>query len=227
MDLEFRPFAAIGNPNALVCLGSNLKAGDPEDPRCGTGVNRYNGPEILAYTAETDNNQLSIQARLVPRPVGNIPQFVIGDCEWAQWKPKSAPGAGENNLRELDDEVNFWGAQWWKNNCMSLFVSNGYPAFKGFATNVITTGNNNDCGSWQARPGNSGHPPATLPDVIDIIVTDNVVKNGPNISGHIKQIVRVDRTQSANDNYAGNPGHQGWGRITNLVCGAGAPAPAP
>ena len=51
-----------------------------------------------------------------------------------------------------------------------------------------------------------------------------IMKDGPNISGNIKQIVSVNRTLSANDNYAGNPGHQGWGKITGYVCG---PVPAP
>jgi len=49
------------------------------------------------------------------------------------------------------------------------------------------------------------------------------MKDGPNISGNIKQIVSVDRTLSANDNYAGNPGHDGWGKITGYICG---PVPA-
>ena len=104
---------------------------------------------------------------------------------------------------------------------MSVFTDNGYPAFKGYATNVAIGSGQPNCGQWEARPGNSGHPPATLPDVINIIVTDNVMKDGPNISGNIKQIVTVNRTLSANDNYAGNPGHQGWGKITGYSLRSG------
>jgi len=213
----------------LVC-GAPIGQTPNPDPLC----NGYTGPPIVIYTAEGGNNEFSVEAQL--SPVITTALFVIGDCESDQAKLKKgkAPPANkkpkkgktppaDNNLREIGDEVNFWGAQWWKNNCMSVFTDNGYPAFKGYATNV-NIGSGQDCGQWEARPGNSGHPPATIPDVINIIVTDNVMKDGPNISGNIKQIVTVDRTLSANDNYAGNPGHQGWGKITGYVCG---PVPAP
>ena len=81
------------------------------------------------------------------------------------------------------------------------------------------------CGLWQARPGNSGHPPdaSVLGTDIAIIVTNRVNKQGPNIGGVIKQIVLVHRDPSVGDNYDGNPGHQGWGRITDYICG---PIPA-
>jgi hypothetical protein len=225
--VNFRLFATLGDPGALVCTG---QPGD--DPRCGS----YNGclvdlvggacpageGGIIIYTKEHSTNTISVQANVTPANTPGIPTFVIGDCEWDQSVPdkKQVIPPTENNLREVGDLVNFWGSQWWKNNCMSLFISNGYPAFKGFATNVSTTPiTGYPCGEWQARPGNSGHPPATLPNLVNIIVTDNVVKDGNDISGHIKQIVTVDRSQASQDNYAGNPGHQGWGVITQIVCG--------
>ena len=99
---------------------------------------------------------------------------------------------------------------------MSNENDNGYPAFKGFATNyspiVTPTG---PCGRRQAWPGNGGHPPATLPQVIDNVATNRVNKDGPHIFGNVIQIVRVDRNSplaGGQDNYAGNPGHQGWAR---------------
>jgi len=233
LQVNFRITSPGLDPNlpggALVC-GAPIGQTPNPDPLC----NGYTGPPIVIYTAEGGNNEFSVEAQL--SPVITTALFVIGDCESDQAKLKKgkAPPANkkpkkgktppaDNNLREIGDEVNFWGAQWWKNNCMSVFTDNGYPAFKGYATNV-NIGSGQDCGQWEARPGNSGHPPATLPDVINIIVTDNVMKDGPNISGNIKQIVSVDRTLSDNDNYAGNPGHQGWGKITGYVCG---PVPAP
>jgi len=202
---------------ALVC-GAPLGQIPNPNPLC----NGYAGPPIVIYTSENGNNEFSVEAQL--SPVITTALFVIGDCEYdqAMLKKGDTPPA-DNNLREIGDEVNFWGAQWWKNNCMSVFTDNGYPAFKGYATNVAR-GSGQNCGQWEARPGNSGNPPNTVPNVINIIVTDNVMKDGPNISGNIKQIVTVDRTLSANDNYAGNPGHQGWGKITGYVCG---PVPAP
>ncbi len=65
------------------------------------------------------------------------------------------------------------------------------------------------------------------PTVIAIIVTDNVIKDGPNIGGNIKQIVLVDRDAALGDRYSGNPGHQGWGKITEILCGPGTPPVPP
>ena len=123
-----------------------------------------------------------------------VAQFVIGDVE-----PHAA-----------GDIVNFWGSQWWKNNQMSGFVANGVASFKGYATN-----SDNVCGgTWVSSPGNSSDPPATIPSVISIIVTDTVVKNGDDISGTIKQIITV----AQDGGYGPNPGHDGNGPVVSVLC---------
>jgi hypothetical protein len=127
-------------------------------------------------------------------PCAGRPMFVIGD------KEKHAVG----------DIVNFWGAQWWKNNVMSGFVSNGVAAFKGYASD-----SDNFCGGiWETRPGNSSNPPATIPEDVLVIVTDTVHKDGPDITGNIKQIVVVH----SDGGYGPNPGHAGKGKVTSIVC---------
>jgi hypothetical protein len=230
IEFQLAPGAASGSL-ALVCPGSNLKPDQTQDPRCtDTGLSDgipYDGPEVIVYTGENSDNTLLVQARLIPDP--GLPRFVIGNCEYEQWKlKKGQTPPADNGIRELFDDVNFWGAQWWKNNCMSDFTDNGYPSFKGYATNVILDQTPN-CGRWQARPGNSGHPPATLPRYVSVIVTDNVVKDGPNIGGDILQIVTVDRfatvTGVPQDRYSGNPGHAGSGEIISIDCGPGAITP--
>ena len=107
--------------------------------------------------------------------------------------------------------VNFWGAQWWKNNQMSGFVSNGVASFKGFATQAEQL-------LWRhvAEP-----PGQQLESAVAIIVTDTVVKNGPNISGNIKEIVIVQH----DGNYGPNPGHRGGGPVTTIVCQSNSPGP--
>jgi hypothetical protein len=125
-----------------------------------------------------------------------LPVFVIGDVE---------PHA-------VGDAVNFWGAQWWKNNIMSGIVSPGASraSFKGFATRAEL-----ECGgSWETRPGNSPPPPATIAADIAVIVTSTVQKIGPNIGGDIKEIVVV----SQDGGYGPNPGHEGNGLVKSIVC---------
>jgi len=128
-----------------------------------------------------------------PTPVGR-PLFVIGDVE---------PHA-------VGDNVNFWGSQWWKNNIMSGVVNAGYPAFKGYADQADTT-----CGgTWTTLPGNSSNPPDTIPADVLVIVTDTVHKNGPNISGTIKQILTVH----SDGDYGPAPGHRGNGVVSVVNC---------
>jgi hypothetical protein len=132
-----------------------------------------------------------------PPPVPPLlPVFVIGDVE---------PHA-------VGDVVNFWGAQWWKNNIMSGFTGPGASraSFKGFATrSTLLCG-----GAWESRPGNSPPPPATIPADIAVVVTSTVVKDGPNLSGNIKEIVVVHQ----DGGYGPNPGHAGNGRVSSIVC---------
>ena len=125
-----------------------------------------------------------------------LPVFVIGDVE---------PHA-------VGNDVNFWGAQWWKNNIMSGTVSPGASraSFKGFATLADLR-----CGGfWESLPGNSSRPPDTIAADIAVVVTSTVVKNGPNLSGDITQIVVVHQ----DGGYGPNPGHAGNGRVTSIVC---------
>lgn len=185
--VDFRLSAASGS-GVLVCDGSADQPDACED---------YSGPFVVIYTAEGSTNTLSVQARLRPASVGQpLPLFVIGDVE---------PHA-------VGDVVNFWGAQWHKNNFMSGFVSKGVASFKGYASNA-----QDFCGGkWESRPGNSSKPPATIPAEVAVIVTDTLLKNGPNISGTIKQIVLVRHDRK----YGPNPGHRGSGPVTEILCPA-------
>ena len=153
---------------------------------------------VLSSVAEVDidnNNPPTIDnAGTITIPCGR-PLFVIGDIE------NHATGS----------IVNFWGAQWWKNNIMSHGASNGVAGFKGFASDSdVTCG-----GTWQSRPGNSSNPPDTIPADVMVIVTDAVQKNGSNIGGTITQILTVH----SDGNYGPNPGHAGSGTVSSVFCG--------
>lgn len=99
--------------------------------------------------------------------------FVIGD--------KSPNGVGA--------QVNYWGAQWEKTNSLTGGAPNA--SFRGYAVAPTspTVG-----GTFTAVPGNSGHPPASVPSYIRVIVTNKVTKSGSNITGTIVKlvVVRVD-----------------------------------
>jgi hypothetical protein len=112
----------------------------------------------------------------------------------------------------LNGHVEFWGAQWAKNNHPSGGAAPN--AFKGFADTTTTTPP--ACGdTWTARPGNSSKPPARpLPTDMVIIVSSKVTQRGSTISGNILHLVVV----KVNPGYAPNPGHTGTGKVEGVVC---------
>jgi len=189
-----------------ICLDD--ARGAPTDP-CGNPstvhANKFHGSRA---------NYRSVAAEL---PAA---QFVIGDVEphsplgFADNAGKTKKKTGPNDVL-TGDVVNFWGSQWWKNNIMSQFTSNGYPSFKGYADF-----SDNFCGgTWTSLPGNSSKPPKEIGADVAIIVTSNVWKNGNNISGNIKEILIVHQ----DGNYGPNPGHDGNGPVTTVLCTTQAP----
>jgi hypothetical protein len=125
-----------------------------------------------------------------------------------------APGGGSfvigNGNSATGTAVNFWGAQWWKNNTLS--GGTAPAAFKGFALNPTTP----SCGtSWSTDPGNSAPPPAgPLPAFMGVIVSSSISKSGSLISGNTPDIVVVQ----TNAGYAPNPGHAGTGTVVATFC---------
>ena len=155
-------------------------------------------PSAAAHSSAAATREARQSASDDPDGSAPIAVFVIGDAE----------------SNDIGATVNFWGAQWWKNNQMSDTVSSGVASFKGFAT----TSANSCGGTWQSRPGNSYNPPSTLDEDIAVIVTSTVIKNGAAIRGDIKRIVMVHH----DGNYGPNPGHSGNGVITEIVCDGGS-----
>lgn len=140
------------------------------------------------------------------RPFSTSGMFVIGD----QSADQSLQGG---------DTITFWGAQWWKDNGLS---GGAAPAsFKGFADTL--TGNAWCGDSWSTRPGNSSFPPATVGPVtsdgtVEMLVSTDVTKDGPVISGDIAKVVTV----RVNPGYEPNPGHPGTGVVVDVLCDGSA-----
>ncbi|HEX4706623.1 MAG TPA: hypothetical protein VH229_02725 [Candidatus Udaeobacter sp.] len=116
----------------------------------------------------------------------------------------------------VGNTVTFWGAQWWKKNHLSGGTA---PAsFKGFAN--CTNPNPPACGgTWISDPGNSSHPPDTVPADITVIVSSLITKSGSIESGDIPMMVTIH----TNPGYDGNPGHAGTGTVTAVVCQGARP----
>jgi hypothetical protein len=129
----------------------------------------------------------------------------------------SNPGTfviGDQNV-QVGSPVTFWGAQWWKDNPLSTGLA---PAsFKGFAVDAPPV-----CGGpWTTDPGDSSHPPATIPDTIPVIVSSTITKSGPVISGDVTEVAEV----AVDPGYAGDPGHPGTGTVVGFDCGGGVGIP--
>jgi hypothetical protein len=169
-----------------------------------TGATAFGTPNTCTVLTSTATLEVANNAPSTLTDAGTInvtsdlcrPLFVIGD--------KEAHGIGAT--------VNFWGSQWWKNNDMTGLVDKGVASFKGYASD-----SDNFCGGmWETRPGNSSNPPATIPTDIMVIVTDTVQKDGPDITGSIKQILMVH----SDGGYGPAPGHRGNGTVTQVLCPA-------
>jgi hypothetical protein len=145
---------------------------------------------VTTPVGPSDAVALSVQ----PPPPAAIPLFVIGDAE----------------AHDIGDQVNFWGAQWWKHNAMTGAVSHGVAAFKGY----MDISDNACGGTWSSRPGNSSNPPDVIDGDVAVVVTSSIVKNGADINGDIQQIVIVHH----DGGYGPNPGHSGSGTVSRVVC---------
>ena len=106
--------------------------------------------------------------------------------------------------------MNFWGSQFWKNNQFSGVV-NAPASMKGYIDNAPGFA----CGvNWTSDPGNSSHPPSTIPVNMLVVVSSTITQSGSTEKGDIKHLVVV----SVQPGYAGNPGHDGWGNIIATIC---------
>lgn len=104
--------------------------------------------------------------------------------------------------------VEFWGAQWAKDNTLS-----GGPApdaFKGYADTVTSSGTSL---TWTSSPGNSSDPPASLASSITVIVASTVTQSGPAISGDVVAVASV----TPDAGYAADPGHKGTGTVGSVT----------
>jgi hypothetical protein len=107
--------------------------------------------------------------------------------------------------------VDFWGSQYWKNNAFSGVI-NAPASMKGYIDSApqLTCPTPN----WTSDPGNSSHPPSTVPVNMVVIVGSTITQSGSTELGDVKHLVVV-HTQPG---YGPAPGHDGWGQIIATIC---------
>jgi hypothetical protein len=196
---------SCGQPLSNTAVNFSILSG-PNAGVTGSGVTNANGQATFSYSSSklgTDNVRASVT---------NLAGSLNSNTVAVTWTVEFANG-GAFVISDLQDinghTVYWWGAQWWKKDHLSSGLA---PAsFKGYEIGNASPW----CGqTWTTRPGNSPHPPSTVPGMMAVIVTAHVTKRGPVISGDIVHIVLV-RT---NPGYGPNPGHPGTGTIVATLC---------
>jgi hypothetical protein len=199
---------ACGSPLSGVLVKFDVIAG-PNVGLSGSGVTDASGAARFTYTG------MVVGTDTLRASVTNSVGFITNsNTVSVTWIVEFAPGGGSfvigDNNAVLGGGVNFWSAQWAKQNSLS-----GGPAprsFKGFAETPAVP----QCGQrWTTDPGNSTPPPdGPLPALMGLIVTSSAQQTGSQIAGNIVEIVIV-KTRSG---YRPNPGHRGTGTIVGVVC---------
>lgn len=141
------------------------------------------------YVTDAANHVIKVST-----PLPQVSGFVIGDVN-----------------SSVGSHVTFWGAQWAQQN--SLSGGSAPNSFKGFADKPA--GNPPSCGqTWATNPGASSTPPATVPQFINVIVTNSISKSGSTLSGNISKIVTIQ----VDPGYGPSPGTPGTGAVTAVIC---------
>jgi hypothetical protein len=181
----------------------------PKMGTTGTATTDANGRASFSYSSlksGTDTVQASVS-----NPAGTIHSSTVA-VHWIGTFLADGAFVIADRAAVMNGHVEFWGAQWAKNNHPSRGAAPN--AFKGYADTTTTTPP--ACGhSWTARAGNSLKPPAgPLPTDMVVIVSSKVTQKGSTISGNILHLVVV----KVNPGYAPNPGHAGTGKVEGVVC---------
>jgi hypothetical protein len=198
--------AALGNQPVTLSIGAGttkqsctVTTGVNGSASCViTNINQPLGPNLSVNAVFAgNNNYLGSSAQTTTLVFayagGNGASFVISD-----------------NNAVLNQKVNFWGSQWFKNNSAA-----GDPAlssFKGFA-NRSTTIPVSIGATWTGEAGNSSNPPATVPLYMAVISSNSMSKSGSDISGNVVRIV-ILKTDTG---YGPDPSQNGTGTVIGVI----------
>ncbi len=205
----------LGGRSVLMTLGSGTTAQSCTGATNSSGaasctianVNQTAGtaPISVAFAGDAYYRPASASGSVTTASAADTGAFVVGDIS-AGTPPATLPSLVSNG-----NQVNFWGAQTWKTNQFSG-VNNAPASMKGYIDDAPP---NYTCGgTWTSDPGNSSHPPSTVPVNLLVVVSSYINQSGSTESGNIKHVAVV----SVAPGYAGDPGHRGYGQIIGWLC---------
>jgi len=195
---DANPYGTVGDFTATIDWGDGSPVdagtviGSPGGTFAVTGSHVYAtlGPKTITVSIVDDGGaSAAAVSSVLLYAMPESGSFVIGD--------------GNASVGSV---VTYWGGQWSRSNTLSSGVA---PAsFKGF---IDTPSVGVD--GWTSDPGNSSHPPASVPSYLGVVVASRIASSGSTIVGDAPHLVVV-RTDPG---YAGDPGHAGTGTIIAVV----------
>jgi fibro-slime domain-containing protein/RHS repeat-associated protein len=124
-----------------------------------------------------------------------------------------------SNAPELEDALSlgqtcmFWGAQWADQVRAGDYEANA--SFKGYADDVFSASR-----EWQTRPGDSSHPPQTVPAYLGVLISTSIRKSDSIVHGNFVGIGVLRVTNPAA--YQPDPGHPASGVLLAVLPPDGA-----
>lgn len=179
-----------------------LEAQQHESSPCGT----FEAFRLMLCSSETPTPTPTPTATFTPTPT---------PAPTTTATPTATPQAGGFVIGDLDAvvgrRVTFWGAQW--RNANHVSGGSAPASFKGFA-NVLNPNPPMCGGVWQSDPGNSCHPPASVPAFMNVIAASSITQSGSVINGNNRKMVIIQ----TDPGYGPDPGHTGTGTVTAVIC---------
>ena len=208
-------------PNVNVVFNVTTAAVTQASPSSGTVVTNSSGQATFCYTAQlsgqdavhafADTNKNGVQDPGEPSDDATVTWFAFGTSSGATFAIGDLAPNGTGPALP-GDAVTWWSSQWASLNPMTGGPSpssmKGFPGF-GDMPAIPNCG-----GTYRTSPGNSGSPPATVPNYMGVIVSSHVTRNGSVITGDVRHIVVV----KTNPGYVPDPGHSGTGTVVSYLC---------
>jgi PKD repeat protein len=222
------PTVIVANASSLTVSATLLEDGSVPPSPSGQTITFTLGAQSCSGTTDASGNASCIispvSSQLGNQTITSVfagDAYYVGSSDSDQIVVFAFPSRGAFTLGDLtvagagSNTVTWWSHSWASLN--SLAGGQAPSSFKGFASDVALPQMSPPelCGTtFTARPGNSGHPPETVPEYMGVLVTGSVTQSGSTLNGTWGGIVVVH----TNPGYGPNPGHPGTGTVVARFC---------